>query len=568
MQGGAVRFLDVHRAVLKLEEDVFVVGVARVRLFRLVRVRLHRINVVIAAPHRDAVQIHILFFNGFPLGAGTFENDGLQVGAVENKAIRHRVEIHSGHTGRDGNGLKVFASIEQREAAHLFESVRERDAVDGRICNKNRSCRVADLRDVPATQRCGHDHVSLAATVSKDADIAVRGDLVGVIALDFVRRYIFNNHLGAFRIERALRHFQIIVQDDRGTVYVNGNVIFIVHSGCDLTCMAPGFHAVRFHCPVLCSQRQDTVRYFQFAAQAAQPETILVIIAIISGVHRRDRAVFHNQIAAICEQCMPTTLVVALVQAGDRKGGVLDADDAVDPNCVVCAFQIQLRVGNFQRSIFNINTDSSAFNSQPRLVLDRQRAHEQINAARTRCDLQHRARKGQLSGLCGNTSCQNSYRSIIGIPAVPFQGRIARDGQCILRFDDGTGLLGIRRRSLDGTVQGQGLAVRVIHCPGRCPRRVFQNVIAIRAGNGLAADRKRIIFHVGVASAANGTVRADDAHTSRQGIGIDRQRIPLFLRPLKLDLFQVCAPIYKARIQSCHTGRNGDALKIQASKKS
>ena len=96
------------------------------------------------------------------------------------------MEIHSGHTGRDGNGLKVFASIEQREAAHLFESVRERDAADGRICSKNRSCRVADLRDVPAAQRCGHDHVSLAAIVSKDADIAVCGDLVGVVALNEV----------------------------------------------------------------------------------------------------------------------------------------------------------------------------------------------------------------------------------------------------------------------------------------------------------------------------------------------------------------------------------------------
>ena len=266
---------------------------------------------------------------------------------------------------------------------------------------------------------------------------------------------------------------------------------------------------------------------------------------------------------------MHTALVVVLVQAVDRKGRVLDAGRAADPNCVVRGVQIQLRVGNFQRSsILNTNTDSSAFDGQPRLVLDRQRAHEQINAARIRCDLQHRARKGQLSGLCGNTSCQNSDRSIIGIPAVPFQGRIARDGQCILRFDDGTGLFGIRRGSLDGTVQGQGLAVRVIHCPGRCPRRVFQNVLAIRAGNGLAADRKRIIFHIGVASAANGTVRADDAHTNRQVMGIDRQRIPLCLRPLKLDLFQICAPKYKGRIQSCHTGRNGDALQFQASKKS
>ena len=88
----------------------------------------------------------------------------------------------------------------------------------------------------------------------------------------------------------------------------------------------------------------------------------------------------------------------------------------------------------------------------------------------------------------------------------------------------------------------RGLAVRVIHCPGRCPRRVFQNVLAIRAGNGLAADRKRIIFHIGVASAANGTVRADDAHTNRQVMGIDRQRIPLCLRPLKLDLFRFVHP--------------------------
>ena len=429
------------------------------------------------------------------------------------------MEIHSGHTGRDGNGLKVFASIEQREAAHLFESVRERDAADGRICIKNRSCRVADLRDVPATQRCGHDHVSLAAIVSKDADIAVRGDLVGVIALDFVRRCVFNDHFGAFRIERALRHFQIIVQNDRGTIHLNGNVIFIVH-------------AVRIHCTILCSQCQDTVRYFQFAAQ---PETVLVIIAFISKIHRRDRAVFHNQIAVFRDQRMHTALVVVLVQAVDRKGRVLDAGRAADPNCVVRGVQIQLRVGNFQRSsILNTNTDSSAFDGQPRLVLDRQRAHEQINAARIRCDLQHRARKGQLSGLCGNTSCQNSDRSIIGIPAVPFQGRIARDGQCILRFDDGTGLFGIRRGSL----------------------------------NGLAADRKRIIFHIGVASAANGTVRADDAHTNRQVMGIDRQRIPLCLRPLKLDLFQICAPKYKGRIQSCHTGRNGDALQFQASKKS
>jgi len=295
----------------------------------------------------------------------------------------------------------------------------------------------------------------------------------------------------------------------------------------------------------------------------------LVIIAFISKIHRRDRAVFHNQIAVFRDQRMHTALVVVLVQAVDRKGRVLDAGRAADPNCVVRGVQIQLRVGNFQRSsILNTNTDSSAFDGQPRLVLDRQRAHEQINAARIRCDLQHRARKGQLSGLCGNTSCQNSDRSIIGIPAVPFQGRIARDGQCILRFDDGTGLFGIRRGSLDGTVQGQGLAVRVIHCPGRCPRRVFQNVLAIRAGNGLAADRKRIIFHIGVASAANGTVRADDAHTNRQVMGIDRQRIPLCLRPLKLDLFQICAPKYKGRIQSCHTGRNGDALQFQASKKS
>ena len=473
------------------------------------------------------------------------------------------MEIHSGHTGRDGDGLKVFASIEQREAAHLFESVRERDAADGRICIKNSSCRVADLRDVPATQRCGHDHVSLAAIVSKDADIAVRGDLVGVIALDFVRRCIFNDHFGAFRIERALRHFQIIVQNDRGIIHLNGNGIFIVHGSSDLTIRAPGFHAVRIHCTVLCSQCQDTVRYFQFAAQ---PETVLVIIDLISGVHRRDRAVFHNQIAVFRDQRMHAALVVVLVQASDRKGGVLDAGCAANPDCVVCGVQIQLRVGNFQRSS-RFDASSSAFNRQPRLVLDRQRA-QQINAARIRCDLQHRARKGQLSGLCGNTSCQNSHRSIIGIPAVPFQSRIARDGQCILRFDDGTGLFGIRHGSLDGTVQGQGLAVRVIHCPGRCPRRVFQNVLAIRAGNGLAADRKRIIFHIGVASAANGTVRADDAHTNRQVMGIDRQRVPLCLRPLKLDLFQICAPKYKGRIQICHTGRNGDALQFQASKKS
>ena len=377
---------------------------------------------------------------------------------------------------------------------------------------------------------------------------------------------MFNDHFGAFRIERALRHFQIIVQNDRGIIHLNGNVIFIVHGSSDLTIRAPGFHAVRIHCTILCSQCQDTVRYFQFAAQ---PETVLVIIAFISKIHRRDRAVFHNQIAVFRDQRMHTALVVVLVQAVDRKGRVLDAGRAADPNCVVRGVQIQLRVGNFQRSsILNTNTDSSAFDGQPRLVLDRQRAHEQINAARIRCDLQHRARKGQLSGLCGNTSCQNSDRSIIGIPAVPFQGRIARDGQCILRFDDGTGLFGIRRGSLDGTVQGQGLAVRVIHCPGRCPRRVFQNVLAIRAGNGLAADRKRIIFHIGVASAANGTVRADDAHTNRQVMGIDRQRIPLCLRPLKLDLFQICAPKYKGRIQSCHTGRNGDALQFQASKKS
>ena len=356
------------------------------------------------------------------------------------------------------------------------------------------------------------------------------------------------------------------MQNDRGIIHLNGNVIFIVHGSSDLTIRAPGFHAVRIHCTILCSQCQDTVRYFQFAAQ---PETVLVIIAFISKIHRRDRAVFHNQIAVFRDQRMHTALVVVLVQAVDRKGRVLDAGRAADPNCVVRGVQIQLRVGNFQRSsILNTNTDSSAFDGQPRLVLDRQRAHEQINAARIRCDLQHRARKGQLSGLCGNTSCQNSDRSIIGIPAVPFQGRIARDGQCILRFDDGTGLFGIRRGSLDGTVQGQGLAVRVIHCPGRCPRRVFQNVLAIRAGNGLAADRKRIIFHIGVASAANGTVRADDAHTNRQVMGIDRQRVPLCLRPLKLDLFQICAPKYKGRIQSCHTGRNGDALQFQASKKS
>ena len=51
-------------------------------------------------------------------------------------------------------------------------------------------------------------------------------------------------------------------------------------------------------------------------------------------------------------------------------------------------------------------------------------------------------------------------------------------------------------------------------------------------------------------------------------MGIDRQRVPLCLRPLKLDLFQICAPKYKGRIQSCHTGRNGDALQFQASKKS
>ena len=103
--------------------------------------------------------------------------------------------------------------------------------------------------------------------------------------------------------------------------------------------------------------------------------------------------------------------------------------------------------------------------------------------------------------------------------------------------------------------------------PGALSPPVFQNVLAIRAGNGLAADRKRIIFHIGVASAANGTVRADSAHTNRQVMGIDRQRVPLFLRPLKLDLFQICAPKYKGRIQSCHTGRNGDALQFQASKK-